>query len=46
MSQPEKDALIRSVAKGIYEKNGSIPARDLDNWLEAERQVLAGRYSR
>lgn len=46
MSQSEKDALIRSVAKRIYEKNGSMPGHDLDNWLEAERQVLAGRYLR
>jgi hypothetical protein len=44
MSQSEKDALIRKVAKRIYEKNGLKPGHDLDNWLEAERQVLAGKF--
>lgn len=32
---------IRQVAYEIYIKSGCIPGRDLDNWLEAERIVLA-----
>jgi len=32
---------IRQVAYELYIKSGCIPGRDLDNWLEAERIVLA-----
>lgn len=32
---------IRQVAYELYLKSGCIPGRDLDNWLEAERIVLA-----
>jgi len=32
---------IRMVAYELYVKSGCIPGRDLDNWLEAERMVLA-----
>ncbi len=32
---------IRLVAYELYIKSGCIPGRDLDNWLEAERMVLA-----
>jgi len=32
---------IRQVAYELYVKSGCIPGRDLDNWLEAERIVLA-----
>ncbi len=32
---------IVKVAKEIYEKNGKIEGRDLDNWLEAEKIVIA-----
>jgi hypothetical protein len=32
---------IRMVAYELYVKSGCIPGRDLDNWLEAERIVLA-----
>ncbi len=31
---------IAGVAYLIYEKNGKVDGRDLDNWLEAERIVL------
>lgn len=32
---------IAKVAYEIYEKGGCIEGRDLDNWLEAERIVMA-----
>jgi len=32
---------ISEVAYLIYEKNGKVQGRDLDNWLESERIVLA-----
>uniref|UniRef100_A0A7C4AJA9 DUF2934 domain-containing protein n=1 Tax=Thermodesulfovibrio aggregans TaxID=86166 RepID=A0A7C4AJA9_9BACT len=32
---------IRRIAYEIYVQSGCIPGRDLDNWLEAERIVLA-----
>jgi hypothetical protein len=34
---------IAKVAQGLYEKSGRIEGRDLDNWLEAEKIVMA-RY--
>lgn len=34
---------IRQVAYELYVKSGCIEGRDFDNWLEAERIVLA-RY--
>lgn len=34
---------IAKVAKDLYEKSGRIEGRDLDNWLEAEKIVMA-RY--
>ena len=32
---------IRMVAYKLYVKSGYVPGRDLENWLEAERIVLA-----
>ncbi|MEN2995258.1 MAG: DUF2934 domain-containing protein [Thermodesulfovibrio sp.] len=32
---------IRQIAYELYVKSGCIPGRDLDNWLEAEKIVLA-----
>jgi len=32
---------IAKVAYDLYEKSGYIDGRDLDNWLEAERVVMA-----
>jgi hypothetical protein len=32
---------IRMVAYELYVKSGYVPGRDLENWLEAERIVLA-----
>ena len=34
---------IAKVAYAIFEKNGKIPGRDQENWLEAEAQLLAAR---
>ncbi|MDD5428282.1 MAG: DUF2934 domain-containing protein [Candidatus Omnitrophica bacterium] len=31
---------IRKKAYEIYEKNGRVPGRDLNNWLEAETIIL------
>jgi hypothetical protein len=36
---------IAKVARELYEKSGRIEGRDLDNWLEAEKIVMA-RYKR
>jgi hypothetical protein len=30
---------IFAVARDLYERNGRVKGRDLDNWLEAERIV-------
>jgi hypothetical protein len=30
---------IFTVARDLYERNGRVKGRDLDNWLEAERIV-------
>lgn len=35
---------IAKVAYELYEKSGRIEGRDLDNWLEAEKIVMA-RYA-
>ncbi|MEW6003546.1 MAG: DUF2934 domain-containing protein [Nitrospirota bacterium] len=35
---------IAKLAYEIYEKSGYIPNRDLENWLEAEKIVMA-RYA-
>jgi hypothetical protein len=35
---------IAKVAYSIYEKNGKVDGRDLDNWLEAERIVLGQEH--
>ena len=32
---------IRRRAEEIYRRNGSIPGRDLENWSQAEREVLS-----
>lgn len=32
---------IAKVAHEIFEKNGRIPGRDFENWLEAEKIVMA-----
>jgi hypothetical protein len=35
------DDEIRKIAYELYEKSGKVAGRDLDNWLEAEKMVLA-----
>jgi hypothetical protein len=32
---------IAAVAHGLYEKSGRVHGRDMQNWLEAEKIVLA-----
>lgn len=32
---------IAAVAYELYEARGCVPGRDLDDWLDAERSVLA-----
>lgn len=32
---------IAKVAHELYEKSGRMPGRDLENWLEAEKIVMA-----
>jgi hypothetical protein len=34
---------IRAKAHEIYERNGKVEGRDLDNWIEATQIVFAGR---
>jgi len=34
---------IARVAYAIFEKNGKIPGRNQENWLEAEAQLMAAR---
>jgi hypothetical protein len=36
---------IAKAAHGLYEKSGRVHGRDVQNWLEAERIVLA-RYEK
>ena len=32
---------IAKIARELYEKSGKVEGRDLDNWIEAERIVMA-----
>ncbi|MBE0425057.1 MAG: DUF2934 domain-containing protein [Nitrospirae bacterium] len=32
---------IAKIARELYEKSGRVEGRELDNWLEAERIVMA-----
>jgi hypothetical protein len=41
-SKPTHEEIAQR-ARAIYEQNGRVPGRDLENWLEAEAQLLAGR---
>src|SRR6266436_7211912 len=34
---------IAAVAYSIFEKNGRIPGRDTENWLQAETELMAAR---
>ena len=35
--------MIRNVARKLFEKKGSQPGHDLENWLEAEKLVRSGK---
>lgn len=37
---PDLYEAIRRRAEEIYERNGRIPGRDLENWAEAEQEIL------
>ena len=39
-----KEDEIRKVAYELYERSGMIPGREVENWLKAEKIVLA-RYA-
>jgi hypothetical protein len=39
ISQEEMDQMIRKRAQDIYYSKGSEGGRDMENWLEAEKQV-------
>jgi len=43
-ARPSHDE-IAALAYSIFEKNGRIPGRDKENWLQAEKQLLATRQS-
>ena len=34
---------IAQRAKAIYERNGCVPGRDLENWLTAEAELVSAR---
>jgi hypothetical protein len=42
--RPTHDEIAQRARK-IYEQSGCEPARDLENWLEAEAQLSAARQS-
>ena len=37
---PDRHEAIRRRAEEIYIRNGRIPGRDLDNWAQAEQEIL------
>ena len=39
-SQPDQHELIRRRAEEIYYRNGRIPGRDVENWEQAEQEIL------
>lgn len=41
LTEEEIKREISRVAQELYEKRGSIPGRELDDWLEAEKIVNA-----
>jgi len=34
---------IATLARAIYEQKGCVPGQDLENWLEAEKRLMATR---
>ena len=43
-SRPTHEEIAQR-ARAIYEQKGRVPGRDLENWLEAEAQLMAARKS-
>ena len=43
-SRPSHDEIARR-AQAIYEQSGRQSGRDLENWLEAENQLMAGQQT-
>jgi len=41
MEREKLEEEIRQLAYELYQESGCAPGRDLDNWLEAEKRVLA-----
>jgi len=41
-SKPTHEEIAQR-ARAIYERKGCVPGHDLENWLEAEAQLMAGR---
>jgi hypothetical protein len=41
-SKPTHEEIARR-AREIYERSGRRPGRDLENWLQAERELIAAR---
>ena len=41
-SKPTHEEIAQR-ARAIYEQTGCVPGRDLENWLEAEAQLMAAR---
>jgi hypothetical protein len=40
---PMPEEAIRSRAHQLYEERGAEPGHDLDDWLQAERELKSGR---
>jgi hypothetical protein len=40
LSSSDLREAIRRRAEAIYESSGRIPGRDLENWVQAEREIL------
>ena len=38
--RPDQREAIRRRAEEIYIRNGRVPGRDLENWAQAEREIL------
>jgi hypothetical protein len=38
---PDLHEMVRQRAEEIYVRNGRMPGRDIENWAEAEQEILA-----
>jgi hypothetical protein len=43
-SRPTHEEIAQR-ARAIYEQSGRVPGHDMENWLQAESQLMAGRKS-